>query len=524
MMRRALRQRPTWHWLILIILVAVALRLPYSGTPSLWFDEAVSYLTASLPLRDILGNVVKDPHPPFYYLLLHGWLALVPDGDAWFRLLGTGCDLLLIPTVYGLGRRLLPGRRPALVAAAFVAISPFHVFYAHELRMYSLLMLLTSLAALLYLRARQSEEPRPQTGTSSPETRRTQWARWAAFTVVALLAIYTHLFTIFVLVAIGLHALIHRRDKRALRRTVVAGLVLGLLFLPWLGVLAGESQYDLGSLRPLAQARPGELTALKLITVPTFLLFGFSDRLWYSGLALFLSLATIMFLLMDVRRSRESRGFGRLLLPALIVTCVIGIPVAVHAVRPFFLPERTMAPAVPFTFLGLAWATTRRDTPLPYLVAAVAAAMGLGTVLYLADGPQKPPYREAIRFVAERQEPGDVILHTSDGSYLPSLRYATLSHHYLLEGDPDPRKPRAVYAALGGAVRTLQEATGARECLWLIVALEHSIEWQEEQVRVMAQRYRQEDSFRFGNVDVLLYQLSGPPGQTCSTKDPSPTD
>ena len=147
---------PTWLWLLPFVALAAVLRLVTVGLESLWFDEAVSYLAAMLPVFSILNNAVQSSHPPLYYLLLHLWMQWVPNTDLAARLLGLSYDLFLIPVVYLLACELGNERRAALFAALMVAVSPFHVLYSHELRMYTQLMLLVSLGTLAYLRARRT--------------------------------------------------------------------------------------------------------------------------------------------------------------------------------------------------------------------------------------------------------------------------------------------------------------------------------------------------------------------------------
>lgn len=166
-----------------------------------------------------------------------------------------------------------------------------------------------------------------------------------------------------------------------------------------------------------------------------------------------------------------------------------------------------MAAASPFLIILLAWCTTRRQSPLPYLVGLATVAMLAGSALYLAGDPIKPPYRDVIEFVAAHRAPGDAVLHTSDGSYLPALRYVNWPNHAVLAGDPDPRKPAAVYNALGGEVWTVTQTAEHGRRLWLIVALEHSVVWQQEQAAYFADHYTELESHAFGGIRVLLYQL-----------------
>ena len=118
------------------------------GRKTLWLDEAFSVWLARHPLGEMIAWIARiDQHPPLYYLLLHFWIGLVGDGPAAVRLLSALLSTLTIPAMYLLGRRLL-GPAVGILAALILALSPFHVRFAQETRMYALLMLNASLALL----------------------------------------------------------------------------------------------------------------------------------------------------------------------------------------------------------------------------------------------------------------------------------------------------------------------------------------------------------------------------------------
>lgn len=481
--------------LVITLLLATILRLASLSRESLWLDEAISFLTAQLAVSKILRNAIQDPHPPFYYLILHYWLDLDLPGDALLRLPDVFWSILLIPVIYQLGRSLFRSADLGLIGSFIIAVSPFHVFYSHELRMYSLLMLLTSAFTLCYLKARETMK----------------WAWWLAFGALALLAIYTHVFAFLVLAGLGLHTLVKHHERATSWRTALVILSLLILFIPWLALISQESEYALGSLRPLARSVSGGLPFLKLLTTLTFLLFSHSTTFWYSALAMFLTISLIVIGVIELVKSRRAGGGSAgLLLPVLIVACSVGIPVVIHTVRPFFLPERTMSAAAPVLALAMAWATTRRNSPLPYLVVASTVFMLVGTLIYHSSSPQKPPYRAMAAFLSEQRRANDVILHTSDGSYLPALRYTQFPQHGLLQGDPDPRKPRTVYSTLGGDVWARDEAIQLGNRLWLIVAREHSVGWQEEQLAYFNANFQRLDAHDIGGITINLYAIDDP--------------
>ena len=467
-------QRPKYNiGLILLTMLASLLRLLTLGRESLWLDESISFLTAKLPLSQIINNTVQSSHPPLYYTLLHFWLQLGAESDTAVKLLSLFWGVLLIPAIYALCQQLFSNRLVSLTAALLVAVSPFHILYSHELRMYTQLMFLVVAGTTVYLQARHKN------GAG--------W--WILTGILFLSAVYTHLFAFFVLAGVGLHTLVKFRNNRRAFWAITAIIAIILLcFVPWLKLILAEVEPALGSLRPLQQATI--FNPLKPITAPVFLLFGMSSSFWFSGLILFVFFAYLIILLLELRKLGRQAIPSGMTLMFLINLCVLGIPLLVYMVQPFFLPERTLAAAAPFLIILLSWGVTQRQTPLPYLTGLALLLMVVGTVTYHTGPLIKPPYRAATNYVADHAVPNDIILHTSDGSYLPALRYAPQLQQTLLAGDPDPRKPAEVYSALGGELRQLDELNLSKNgSLWVIVALEHSIDWQMAQYETIAENH-----------------------------------
>lgn len=128
--------------------VGVGLRFYALGAKTVWLDEAFSLWLAHQPLVDMWAWLIKiDQHPPLYYSLLHYWILLFGDNQGAARALSALCSGLALPLFYGASRYLLPPRT-ALLAILLLALSPFQLRYAQEVRMYALLTLTT--AAALY--------------------------------------------------------------------------------------------------------------------------------------------------------------------------------------------------------------------------------------------------------------------------------------------------------------------------------------------------------------------------------------
>ena len=155
----------SWATLILslITLGGFGLRFYAIGVQTVWLDEAFSIWLAQQPLVDMWAWLIKiDQHPPLYYSLLHFWVLLFGDAQGVARALSALCSGLAIPVFYAASRYLL-NQRTALLAALLLALSPFQVQYAQEVRMYALLTLTVAVALYLLMvvlfdeRARQRQ-------------------------------------------------------------------------------------------------------------------------------------------------------------------------------------------------------------------------------------------------------------------------------------------------------------------------------------------------------------------------------
>lgn len=141
-------------WLVVFItLVGGALRVLLLRTKGMWLDETFSVWLASHSIGDMLQWIVQiDQHPPLYYLLLHFWVDRFGEAPYYVRLLSTLIGTSTIPVIYLIGKRL-SGTLVGLAAAVFLAFSPYHIYFAQETRMYTLLTFNTavSIYALVWL-------------------------------------------------------------------------------------------------------------------------------------------------------------------------------------------------------------------------------------------------------------------------------------------------------------------------------------------------------------------------------------
>ena len=229
-----------------------ALRLPFLGLQSLWYDEA---FTLAVVERDSLGEVwdqVGDTEstPPLYYVLTWAWLQLVGDtGDAALRAPGAIAGVLCVPAAY-LAVRRLAGERVGVAVAALTAVSPVLVAYSLNARSYPLAVLLECLSLW-----------------AMGEALDRRGGRWLA--IWALLAgacLWTHYYAGF-LVAGELAILLWRLPGARLR-TAAAGAAVAVSFLPLLALLSDQRDERASHIDRLDLAERVEQAVRQLAAAP----------------------------------------------------------------------------------------------------------------------------------------------------------------------------------------------------------------------------------------------------------------
>lgn len=210
--------RRQWAAVGLITLVGAVLRLTDLGRFSFWIDEIITVCSADAiqDMRTFLTPSCGNMHPPLYFVLVKIWSWAGRD-DGWLRLLPALFGVGAIPVVYLLAREIA-GRSAGLVACALAAVSPFLLLHDRELRMYSLLTLLSTGSLLYFLRALRHE----------------RYADWAVFTILSILNLYTHYHAVLVLFGQALLAVLWVRRWERWRPLLVSAVVIALAFGLWM--------------------------------------------------------------------------------------------------------------------------------------------------------------------------------------------------------------------------------------------------------------------------------------------------
>lgn len=150
--------QPVYIVLALLLVGAGLLRLINLGTESLWLDEiySVQFVAERSFLRVIGDTFQEDFHPFSYYALLDVWTAGFNCSDWMSRFLSVILSLVSIIAVFSFARSAFGCSIVATVSTVLLVISPTHIRYSQEVRMYILMMVLWPLVLHSILRCRKS--------------------------------------------------------------------------------------------------------------------------------------------------------------------------------------------------------------------------------------------------------------------------------------------------------------------------------------------------------------------------------
>ncbi len=469
---RLLARRTDQLALLALTLLALLLRLYQLDAQSLWYDEGVTVTLAQRTLLALTQWTARDIQPPLYYYVIWGWGRLAGWSEWSLRFPSACFGALAVPLLAILARRLTGCRLPSLLAGLLVALHPLLIYYAQEARMYTLLVALSLVAAYWLLCLREPA----QSG----------WRNWLGYGLVATLAVYTHYFAFFLLLALGVAFLLDQFLARnsALRRSqllrfVVTHLLIALLYLAWIGPLwqqfTTDTSYWQGRLKLWEALRT---VALRFTSGET--------TLEATGKPLLLVFAIMTLGLIGVMawRARTDQRVGRTLLYSL---CWLAIPLLGVLGLAAFVPKfnvRYVLLALPGLLLlwssGISLLLTQYRSPLIGRVIGLICTLllivsfGSATRNWFVDPAfTKAQWREVASYVRAHAQPDEAVVLVSGHAwpiwdyYAPDLPAIHLPALEILDVN-------AVldFANTGDPLRT---ALAAKRGVWLV-------DWQAEVV------------------------------------------
>jgi 4-amino-4-deoxy-L-arabinose transferase-like glycosyltransferase len=387
-------------WLLIgLTVIGAALRLATVGSQSYWLDEALAVRELHLSFGTMLSSIgTNEPNPPLFFVLAWPWVKVLGTSEAGLRSLSVLAGTAMIPIAYFCGRELI-SRRAALLAAAFVTVNPFMIWYSQEAREYMLLAAFCGASFLFFAR-------------SWHEASRRNLIWWTAFSALAVL---THYFAAFLIApeAIGL---LYRARSRASVVAVVAVAAVQASLLP---------HFLHHQTNPLGWIGAFPLS-VRIKQVPVAFALGtlYQSSIVTYGLIGAAVLAGIVIVLLVIGgESTELRGAG---LAALVAGAVLLVPLALAGLgHDYYVPRALIAAWIPLAVV-LAAACTASRTRLP---GAALAVVLLGSFIYAGiriDGDaqyQRPNWRGVAQALGKPFGPRAIVAYDGGFAAVPLALY-----------------------------------------------------------------------------------------------------
>jgi uncharacterized membrane protein len=426
-------------WLWAIIIVGGALRFHRLDAQSLWLDEGLQYYVATNnSIADILFTRMRSFHPPLSFLVNHIFLS-VHESEFFLRLPSVLFGIASLPLAYMLARELT-STRIALFSVALLALSPFHIWYSQEGRMYSQMLFFSLLSSAFLLQALKQGKAR--------------W--WVYYVLVSAAGMYTHIFMGLVLISHFVWVLLCRR--RHLLAITVSGVAVALLFLPWVLYLPWVSNFlnEVGEERIVARSASGGRAGFTWAALPyTFFAYavGFSlgpsvaelheNRSLNFILQFLPSIAAVVVIFASLLAGGIYVVYKRFGTHALVF-CLLGLAIPIvgtlaYSLATTFNARYTLAAFPYFCLLvGAALASITRNNQLVGTAAAIAVASIFSASLY--NHFSDPRYaKEDVRSAVTywRHTASDEPLLTFRAAYAagPYLSEVESKRHFAIGGD-----------------------------------------------------------------------------------------
>ena len=360
--------------LLALVVAGAALRFATLATQSFWIDEGYTVHLLRGSLGHLFQGIPKtEETPPLYYVLAWLWTRPFGTSEAGVRSLSALLGTAAIPVAYLLGRALV-SERAGLIAGALAAFNPLLVWYSQEARSYALLVLLSGLSIVLFLRARDERSGRAL-------------GLWAT---VSALALATHYFAIFVVIPEAAWLLLGTAARRREAALAIAGVgIVGAALLP----LAIHQSGNQG-----ARFIHGTSIGSRLVQVPKQFLVGYalpSQAAFTAGAAVLAAAALLLLFAKAEPRARRGAAIA-----GVFAILAAGVPLIVAlAGADYLITRNVIAGWLPFAIVlaaGLGAARARLAGPP---LAALLCAVSLTAVIEVDARPafQRDDWRGATR-------------------------------------------------------------------------------------------------------------------------------
>jgi hypothetical protein len=381
----------------------LAITLPLAFVLNVWKDDAYTlHTTASTLGYAFHQSIAFEQNAPLYFLIIELWRH-VNASAVWARMFSVLCGAAVVATVPALLRRYLPEIRASWVTP-LVALNPALIWAALEIRVYALIILLSSLLMLAFYDYFIAEAPSRKAGIT--------------YAALCLVAAYTQFYLLFLIAAQGVIVLLYRRS--ALLRYAAVIVLVFVALLPLAGMMRAQASNAAAQFSPPAFA--DALHILARAGIEYFApIIAAKYRLVVYAIVILATLPALAALLRYPRRQ------GELIVPVMFAGGLLlfaTVPYAIGAWLGTRHPSSLLIPGIlsafaVFTFIR-APVRARVQAIWVYVMIGVQLAGLFATYRHLA---KEGDWKRVVAFIRANEKPDQPIFVFQGESALPFEYY-----------------------------------------------------------------------------------------------------
>ncbi|MEO3761663.1 hypothetical protein ABGB19_25710 [Mycobacterium sp. B14F4] len=374
-----------------------AVSLAGAARPSFWYDEAATISASYSRSLSELGQMVADVDAvhALYYLLMHGWFALVPPTEFWSRApsglaVGGAAAGLVV-----LGKQL-SSRTVGVTAGVLCAILPRATWAGIEARPYALSMMLAVWVTVALVYA-------------------TRWLVWWAWAVYGVLLAVSILLEVYLALLVFVHIVFvlgFRRTRPVVVRFAIASAAVVGATAPFVAVVAGQAQQ-------IAWITPIGRRTVEDVAVQQY----FDRNPYFAALAALLMVAAVVVWVVSERLTGGAREAVVLSVAWLVIPTALIVAWSAVA-DPLYTPRYLSftAPAMAL-LLAVCIAALSRSTWVTVAVVVLFGVVATHTYVVVQRGPYAKygmDYSQVADLITARAAAGDCLFVNDTVTFHPA--------------------------------------------------------------------------------------------------------
>lgn len=398
---------------LFVFILSFGIRLWRLDSESAWIDEAYSIHLSQVSIEDIILGCINDQHPPLYYIILKIWLGNSIDVFK-ARLLSVLIGSInIVQIMIILRASKIFNMRTTLITGLLVSVSPMHIWYSQEVRMYILLCFFILLSIQTFVQLLRYIEK---------EIQRLQYFLWFLFVIFNVLSLYTHYFSAFIILFELIVFIFYIFYKKITIKKTLFGMfsffAIGLAFLPWVSVVLNQLLFH--KLNWI-----DETTIYLIATLINRLIIGPGVIFLPKVLNLFLFISFILFILYGLRKSRKNlpESYSFILLLILWIIIPIFLITFLSIIYPIFQFKQLIIILVPILATTVFLILHVFNKKIAILILCCLLGVNFLSSIYQHFSITKDDWRGLTDFIEQNYNSDDVIYFNTSASQLGFTLY-----------------------------------------------------------------------------------------------------